>query len=182
VFCGLLTLWGGLAWLGFQLPALLKALLVVGGVMTTVYTAFLFAQAKGRDFWQSPLMSVHMLAQGAMAGSAAWLGLAWYLDGALPGTTVILLQVAIVAHLLVMLVEFTLPHSSRDVELVTEMILHGPFQKSFAAAVILGNLLPLGLLSAPVDELRLAAAVLVLLFALVVEHIWVRAPQLVSLR
>jgi len=29
-------------------------------VITAVYTAFLFAQAKGRDFWQSPTLALHM--------------------------------------------------------------------------------------------------------------------------
>ena len=37
-----------------------------------VYTAFLFAQAKGRDFWQNPLLSVHLLAHALLAGSAVW--------------------------------------------------------------------------------------------------------------
>ncbi|HXG10414.1 MAG TPA: 4Fe-4S dicluster domain-containing protein [Gemmataceae bacterium] len=42
-------------------------------VCSAVYTAFLFAQAKGRDFWQNPLLSVHLLAHALLAGGAVWL-------------------------------------------------------------------------------------------------------------
>jgi len=42
-------------------------------IPTAVYTAFLFAQAKGRDFWQSPLLSIHLLVHSLLAGGALWL-------------------------------------------------------------------------------------------------------------
>ena len=35
------------------------------------YTAFLFRQAEGRDFWQSPLLLPHLLIQSVVAGTAA---------------------------------------------------------------------------------------------------------------
>lgn len=38
------------------------------GVATGTYTAFLFAQAEGRDFWQSPVTAVHMLLQTVYMG------------------------------------------------------------------------------------------------------------------
>ena len=53
-----------------------SALLWPGAVLATlsaVYTAFLFAQAKGRDFWQNPLLSVHLLAHALLAGGSVWL-------------------------------------------------------------------------------------------------------------
>ncbi|HEU4730215.1 MAG TPA: 4Fe-4S dicluster domain-containing protein, partial [Kofleriaceae bacterium] len=43
--------------------------------MTAIYTAFLFAQAKARDLWQSPLLPPHLVVQAAMLGSAALLAL-----------------------------------------------------------------------------------------------------------
>ena len=46
---------------------------MVLAVFSAVYTAFLFAQAKGRDFWQNPLLSVHLLAHALLAGAAVWL-------------------------------------------------------------------------------------------------------------
>ena len=40
-------------------------------VMTAVYTAYLFAQAKARDLWQNPLLPPHMAVQAVLAGAAA---------------------------------------------------------------------------------------------------------------
>ena len=41
--------------------------------LTAVYTAFLFAQAKGRDLWQNPLFSMHLLAHAVLGAGATWL-------------------------------------------------------------------------------------------------------------
>ncbi len=41
-------------------------------LLAAVYTAFLFAQAKGRDFWQSPALPVHMLTHSLTAGAAVF--------------------------------------------------------------------------------------------------------------
>ncbi len=43
---------------------------IVLGALTAVYTAFLFAQSKGRDLWQNPLLPLHLLAQALLAGGA----------------------------------------------------------------------------------------------------------------
>ena len=40
--------------------------LVAAGALTAVYTAWLFAQAKARDLWQSPLLPPHLAAQAAL--------------------------------------------------------------------------------------------------------------------
>ncbi len=50
-----------------------RVLAIVGvplAVGTAIYTAFLFAQMRGRDLWQSPLLAPHLLAQAAMLGAA----------------------------------------------------------------------------------------------------------------
>jgi Fe-S-cluster-containing dehydrogenase component len=52
----------------------LNATLLVGvplAVLTAVYTAWLFAQAKARDLWQSPLLPPQLLVQAALAGASA---------------------------------------------------------------------------------------------------------------
>ena len=38
-------------------------------VAAAVYTAYLFAQAKARDMWQSPLLAPHLAVQAALAGA-----------------------------------------------------------------------------------------------------------------
>src|SRR5918995_4194472 len=40
-------------------------------IASACYSAFLFAQARGRDFWQSPLLFWQLLVQGITAGAAA---------------------------------------------------------------------------------------------------------------
>ena len=56
-----------------------RALALAGvplAVLTAVYTAYLFAQAKARDLWQSPLLPPHLLVQAVLAGAAALLPIA----------------------------------------------------------------------------------------------------------
>lgn len=47
---------------GFALPL---------GVLTAAYTAYLFAQSRGRDLWQSQLLAPHLVVQALMVGTAA---------------------------------------------------------------------------------------------------------------
>ena len=63
----------GRSWPGSALPL---------AVAAAVYTAYLFAQAKARDLWQSPLLAPHLAVQAALAGAAAMLPLlAWLAPG-----------------------------------------------------------------------------------------------------
>src|SRR5262245_24513072 len=48
---------------------------------TAVYTAYLFAQAKARDLWQSPLLPAHLAVQAVLAGAAALLPVAVWWPG-----------------------------------------------------------------------------------------------------
>ena len=48
------------------IPLVLLALGAAG------YSAFLFAQAEGRDFWQSPLVLPHLLVGGARPPARPW--------------------------------------------------------------------------------------------------------------
>src|SRR5207245_4523641 len=73
----LLTLHLLLASTGREVPRGLTLLTVLFAVGVSLYTAFLFGQAKGRDLWQSPLLGPHLVVQAVTAGSAlfapAWL-------------------------------------------------------------------------------------------------------------
>src|SRR5829696_1491216 len=71
VFGAILTAW----WVGFFLKQfsilpIIELLGIVPAILTAVYTAFLFAQAKGRDFWQSPVLGLHMIVHSFIAGAA----------------------------------------------------------------------------------------------------------------
>ncbi|MCZ6534253.1 MAG: polysulfide reductase NrfD [SAR324 cluster bacterium] len=161
---------------------LLKALVMLLGGLTAVYTAFLFAQAKGRDFWQSPLLPVHMLVQSALAGLAVLLLMGRLAELDVSAQLLPVLQGGLVLHLGLLLVEFNLSHVTADAASAAALILRGPLRAPFWSAVLLGNALPLLMLLLDGGGLfLLPACVLVLLFALVMEHVWVRAPQLIAL-
>ncbi|HEX7927893.1 MAG TPA: NrfD/PsrC family molybdoenzyme membrane anchor subunit, partial [bacterium] len=162
----------------------LRVALVVFAALGAVYTAFLFAQAKGRDLWQSPLLPVHMLAQSVKTGSSALLLVALLGGLGVEPVLVTVLQIALAVYLAMLLIEFTLPHVSHDTRAALRLMTHGALRTPFWAMVALGNVLPLALLVVwPAQGLAmLPAAVLVLTFAAVSEHVWVRAPQLVPLR
>src|SRR5262249_44707962 len=69
---GTLLTWWLIAYF-LDVPTMAEILLWPGAalaIVAAVYTAFLFAQAKGRDFWQNPLFSVHLLAHALLAGGA----------------------------------------------------------------------------------------------------------------
>ena len=74
------------AWFIFALLGLTNVLLwlvipaMLFGAAGAGYTAFLFGQAEGRDFWQSPLLLPILLVQAVIAGAAALGVLSWPLN------------------------------------------------------------------------------------------------------
>jgi formate-dependent nitrite reductase membrane component NrfD len=184
-FGGFLTAW--LVGVYFNIP-MLETIGYWGGflfgILVAVYTAFLFAQAKGRDFWQSPSMALHMLIHCVMAGSAAILVVSQFLSvgDEWSGLTTNVLIGALILNLLTMLVELTITHPTEDAKLVVKMILKGRYANLFWMGVlILTNLVPIGLLLVGMSGLALSAAVLTLIGIYLTEKIWIEAPQRISL-
>lgn len=153
-------------------------LMVPGAVLallTAVYTAYLFAQAKARDLWQNPLLPAHFAVQALLAGAAAllpfaaWLApdavtpLLWTLSGSS------LLHVALVAG------ETTLTHGTAHARLATWEMTRGRYRRFFWS----GAALVLAAVGAP--WIGLAAASLALLGLLAHEHAYVQAGQAVPL-
>lgn len=156
------------------------------GVFVATYTAFLFAQAKGRDFWQSPTLAIHMLMHSFMAGlaiyfffsigtitEAAWLS---YLSKAS--------IVAIILNLCAMMVELSITHPTEDAKTVVNMIIKGRYKMQFWFwTILLGNLIPLGILFfldvTPI--IGSIAGILMLIGIYINNHIWVEAPQRIAL-
>ena len=149
--------------------------------LTAVYTAFLFAQAKGRDFWQNPLLSVHLLAHALLAGGAVWLLIGvWSADGgALPR---IFTACMLVFSLVTLLGEVLSAPPTEDARLAMDMIIGPPMGAWFwGAGVVGGHLLPLALLALGTVWALPLAAVLALAGLLVIESCWILAPQRVPL-
>ncbi len=144
-------------------------------ILTAVYTAYLFAQAKARDLWQNPLLPPHFLVQALLAGSAAMLPLAVWLDAQAVRALADVLAASCLAHLLLVAGEVTLTHPTAHARLAIEEMTGGRYRAFFwggAALVGLAVAAPwLGEFSAP---LALAG-----LFAH--EHAYVQAGQSVPL-
>jgi Ni/Fe-hydrogenase subunit HybB-like protein len=149
---------------------------LVLAVATAVYTAFLFAQAKARDLWQSPLLAPHLAVQAALAGSAAMLPvLMWLSPGRAVRADEIVIMVAALAHLLLVAAEVTVPHGSAHAHLATRELVRGGYRASFRVS----GVFILGCGAAP--WIGVAAIPLALLGLLAYEHAYVRAGQCVAL-
>ena len=75
--------------------------------LAAIYTAYLFAQAKARDLWQSPLLPAHLLVQAGAAGAAALLlAAAWWQPGAVTALSWVLAGTCL-AHVLLVAGEVT---------------------------------------------------------------------------
>jgi len=175
IVCGWLE-WGTGAYL-LAFPGLLLASLVA------VYTAFLFAQARGRDFWQSPLLPLHMLVHSLMAGSALFLGLFIEYSSRLSFSPALLLAIGIGLNLLIVLAELTITHPTSDAKAVVRMILKGRYKSRFWWAIVTGNVVPLVALMIIPASLPVAIVVglLVLYGIYELEKIWIEAPQRIAL-
>lgn len=184
-FGGFLTLLIVSSVLGWDfLVGLSLVLSAAAAVMTAVYTAFLFAQAKGRDFWQSPTLALHMLVHSLMAGAALY-ALIGFFTGLPPNWTAYLttaLYITLAINLLTMLVELTMAHPTEDARLVVHMITKGRYSSLFWwGVVMLGNLVPLAALMSGLALGLPIAGLLALVGIYITEKIWVEAPQRIQL-
>jgi formate-dependent nitrite reductase membrane component NrfD len=194
---------GAFAWLlcGIFLrtvPGLLVTVTALLAVASACYSAFLFAQCRGRDLWQSRMFLVHLLMQ-AMIGGGATMSLValtvpwgyspeWGLG--MSGTVVVFLLL----NLLMVLGEIFLPHGTADAKLATDTMVRGKFRFTFWVRVVfLGMVCPVLLLIAVfvlraftrLENPEAYGAVIIDLLALYglwwFEDVWVKAGQSVPL-
>jgi len=173
----------------------LQAWLMIAGIplsiLTAVYTAYLFAQAKARDLWQSSLLPPHLLIQAVLLGSAVLLPLtlvsldgspADLFDNAFPATVWILTGASLI-HLLLILGELSLTHATAHARVAAWEMTRGRYRTSFWTGITLaiaGGALPLaaffGYLSIGMGGVLLAIAGVIFY-----EHAYVQAGQSVPL-
>jgi Fe-S-cluster-containing dehydrogenase component/formate-dependent nitrite reductase membrane component NrfD len=100
-------------------------------ILTAVYTAYLFAQAKARDLWQNPLLPPHLLVQALLLGAAALILLVRFdLDKASVGLFLTLV-IAVSIHLLCVIGEITLTHPTAHARLAVHEMIRGRYSKPF---------------------------------------------------
>lgn len=153
--------------------------------VVAIYTAFLFAQAKGRDFWQSPSLAIHMLVHSVMAGAATFGVLTLFAQSDIDWTNFLqyLLMTLIGVNVATLLFELTTTHPTVDAEQVSNMIKSGRYSRLFYfGTILIGNLIPMLLLLLGNTSLMLPiSGVLVLIGIFLTEKIWVEAPQRIPL-
>jgi len=164
-------------------PALLGTTVLVG-FMAAAYTAFLFGQCEGRDLWQTPLLPVHLVVQAILCGSAVAILLPESLGGSLllRSFAIDALIISLLLHLLMMLGEVVVPHSTDNGRYAARLISRGPFRRLFwGGAVLLGSVLSVVLLilSRSSSLISGVASVFALLGLLIFEWCFVMAGQAV---
>ncbi len=185
VFGLLITVWGAMTYFEIKTgETILLWVTAFFAVMLAIYTAFLFAQAKGRDFWESPSLPLHMLVHSVMAGIAIFALVTLFIE--LENWMSILkitLVIALTVNLFTMLTELTMTHPSTAAQTVVNMITKGRYKNLFWIVVVfIGNILPLFLmLVVPSSIMLIVSAVLVLIGIYVTEKIWIEAPQRIPL-
>jgi ferredoxin/formate-dependent nitrite reductase membrane component NrfD len=159
--------------------------LMIAGVplalLTAIYTAYLFAQAKARDMWQNPLLPPHLALQAALLGSAVLLPLA----GAESMLLLWILAISSGVHLLLIWGEVSLTHPTAHARLAIWEMVKGRYKTDFWMGTMLsliGGLLPLlavlGVVSTPMG---VGGAPFALIGLMLFENAYVQAGQSVPL-
>ena len=148
---------------------------------TAVYTAFLFAQAEGRDLWQSPLLPFHLVVQAFMAGSGFLLLLSLFanLPADITHVARITFATALIVDLFVTLVgEFSVPHASEVAAAAAHAISHGAYKNHFwRGSILIGHVIPLLLLLIDGALIGAVTAVCAIIGLYLFEYAFVMAPQ-----
>jgi Fe-S-cluster-containing dehydrogenase component/formate-dependent nitrite reductase membrane component NrfD len=160
----------------FALPALF-----LGG-FTACYTAWLFAQAKGRVLWMRRHFWLHLLVQAALAGGA-FLALVqpffhWSVEFIDLLSAVLLL--ALVAHLGFNLLEERCAPRGREAEYqrASRLLTHGPWSRQhWVFGVLIGTVIPIILLIVPFAPALSIAGLLALIGLRSSEDAFIRAGQ-----
>lgn len=180
---GVLWLLGGLSGADGLLRALALPTVLVAAAAAG-YSAFLFGQAEGRDFWQSPVLLWDLLASAPLAGAAALLLAGWLFPNGSPVREVLagVLAAGVLAHGCLVLAELYGPHPNLEAARAARLLTGGPYRHRFWGQVVGGGFLaPLVLLAVGGTPATLIAAVLALAGLWAYEDLWVRAGQALPL-
>ena len=181
----------GALWLLAGLFSNLVALQLLAWPMAAVaaatagYSAFLFGQAEGRDFWQSPLLLPHLLVAALVAGSASLLLAARVVGSAsiVAGGLGLVLWGSLLVSAVVLGAELSSAHGTQDAARAARLLTHGPLRAPlWGGVVVAGIAVPLVLLlSASVPFGSELAAALALAGLWLWEELWIRAGQMIPL-
>ncbi|MCB9687293.1 MAG: polysulfide reductase NrfD [Alphaproteobacteria bacterium] len=192
-FNAITTIWWLLevgAWLGWlpegavsmaRIP--LAVLTIPTSILAATYTAFLFAQAEGRDLWQAPQLPMLMAAQGVMFGAGTLLALDVFL--LLPPTVAFLCKALFVGGAAISVVttlvgDLAIAPPSEIARRTLDDLVRGSFRNAYWGGIALAYVVPL-LLAALGVSFADAAALVVASFGLFLwAWAFVMAPQAVQ--
>ncbi|MGH9872135.1 MAG: 4Fe-4S dicluster domain-containing protein [Pyrinomonadaceae bacterium] len=160
-------------------------------ILTAIYTAYLFAQAKARDMWQNPLLPPHLLTQALLLGSATLLPLAMYVElNTIRPVSIIspltwLFALSSLLHVLMVWGEVSLTHPTAHARLAIWEMVRGRYRNDFWLGTILslaGGLIPgLALLGVLAPTMGVAGVPLAVMGLMLYENAYVQAGQSVPL-
>ncbi|HVS82662.1 MAG TPA: 4Fe-4S dicluster domain-containing protein [Pyrinomonadaceae bacterium] len=166
-------------------------------ILTAIYTAYLFAQAKARDLWQNPLLPPHLLVQALLLGSGVLLLFAtWFESGRAPRLLIDpfdtafspllwIFAVASLLHVLMVWGEVSLTHSTAHARVAIWEMVRGRYKSIFRIGLLLsiaGGLLPwLAILGYASISIGVGGAPLAMIGLMLYEHAYVQAGQSVPL-
>ena len=191
LFSGAACAWWGaelMASLGwFTLPSWLRLSLALVttplGILTAIYTGFLFAQAEGRDLWQSPHVPLQQSLHAAMIGLGAMASLTLVIDlpplvGALAAHGFLaLLGIALIATLLA---DFTIAHATEVARQASRDMVRGRYRYWYwGGGIAVGYVLPLALLMVQLPIATGAAFACACVGLFCYNYAFIMAPQLV---
>jgi Fe-S-cluster-containing dehydrogenase component/formate-dependent nitrite reductase membrane component NrfD len=155
---------------------------LAAGLAAAVYTAFLFAQCKGRDLWRTPLLALHLIVQTILAGAAVLgcLPAAWGATERTRDLAAWALGISLILHLLIVIKEVVVSRGSVNSCYAAHLITRGSFRAPFwVGSIFTGVVLP-GLLLVLGASNRIAlvlASLLALAGLLAFEWCFVMAAQ-----
>src|SRR5205085_5522496 len=106
-------------------------------ILTAVYTAYLFAQAKARDLWQSALLPPHLFVQSLLLGAAVLMPFALWLEPAAVAPLAWTLGATSLIHLLMVWGEVTLTHPTAHARLAVREMTRGRYCAFFWTGILL---------------------------------------------
>ena len=147
------------------------------GVGDGCYTAYLFAQAKARDLWQSPLLPPHLAVQAVLAGAATLLPFAVWLSPAQGVRALeVVLAVAAALHLVLVWTGRACRTSPLHARLATHEMIAGPLRASCSRLGVVAVVV-----SVAAPWIGVVAVPFALIGLLAYEHAYVQAGQSVPL-
>ena len=156
----------------------LALIATIFSVLGAIYTAFLFAQARARDLWQSKWVSaIHMLVHAIISGSFVLM----IISPLSKSYMVNLLLISITINIIIIMKEILFPHNTPDSKKAIHLMTKGYYSKYFWLGITLGSIIPIIMLSTQMEELVIVSGVLALIGNYLTEYVRIRIPQMIPL-